>query len=266
DAHCELDHTNALELTVATILSAQCTDQRVNETTPAVFAKYPTAADYAGADRAELEEMIRPTGFFRNKTDSLIKLGQALVDRFDGEVPGRLVDLVTLPGIGRKTANVILGNAFGVPLARAAGGRRVRSGAGAGRVFVAGGYQGAGLVRGLPGAGTGVAAAVGQAGDGTRDRGAGDLPAARRDAALLHRRRARQPPARPGRTGRGEPVGVVVRAVPQRAAGVPAVRRARPRPGTRHRRGHPGHPRRRPFPGPGPRHPLPRPLRPRRQP
>jgi len=115
DAHCELDHTNALELTVATILSAQCTDQRVNETTPAVFAKYPTAADYAGADRAELEEMIRPTGFFRNKTDSLIKLGQALVDRFDGEVPGRLVDLVTLPGIGRKTANVILGNAFGVP-------------------------------------------------------------------------------------------------------------------------------------------------------
>ena len=115
DAHCELDHTNALELTVATILSAQCTDQRVNETTPAVFAKYPTAADYAGADRAELEEMIRPTGFFRNKTDSLIKLGQALVDRFDGEVPGRLVDLVTLPGIGRKTANVFLGNAFGVP-------------------------------------------------------------------------------------------------------------------------------------------------------
>src|SRR2546429_2649481 len=115
DAHCELDHTNALELTVATILSAQCTDQRVNETTPAVFAKYPTAADYAGADRAELEEMIRPTGFFRNKTDSLIKLGQALVDRFDGEVPGRLVDLVTLPGIGRKTANVILGNAFDVP-------------------------------------------------------------------------------------------------------------------------------------------------------
>jgi endonuclease-3 len=115
DAHCELDHTSPLELAVATILSAQCTDQRVNEVTPAVFAKYPTAADYAGADRAELEEMIKPTGFFRNKTDSLIKLGQALVERYDGVVPGTLTDLVTLPGIGRKTANVILGNAFDVP-------------------------------------------------------------------------------------------------------------------------------------------------------
>jgi endonuclease-3 len=81
----------------------------------ALFAKYPTAADYAGADRAELEEMIKPTGFFRNKTDSLIKLGQVLVERYDGEVPGRMVDLVGLPGIGRKTANVILGNAFDVP-------------------------------------------------------------------------------------------------------------------------------------------------------
>jgi endonuclease III len=115
DAHCELDHSSALELAVATILSAQCTDQRVNEVTPALFAKYPSAAAYAGADRAELEEMIKPTGFFRNKTDSLIKLGQALVERYDGEVPGKLADLVTLPGIGRKTANVILGNAFDVP-------------------------------------------------------------------------------------------------------------------------------------------------------
>ena len=115
DAHCELDHATPLELAVATILSAQCTDKRVNEVTPKLFARYPTAADYAGADRAELEEMIQPTGFFRNKTDSLIKLGQALVERYDGEVPGRLVDLVTLPGIGRKTANVILGNAFDVP-------------------------------------------------------------------------------------------------------------------------------------------------------
>jgi endonuclease-3 len=115
DAHCELDFSSPLELAVATILSAQCTDQRVNETTPALFAKYPTAADYAGADRAELETMIKPTGFFRNKTDSLIKLGQALVERYDGDVPGNLVDLVTLPGIGRKTANVILGNAFNVP-------------------------------------------------------------------------------------------------------------------------------------------------------
>src|SRR5256714_10279566 len=115
DAHCELDHRNALELAVATILSAQTTDVRVNEVTPKLFARYVTAADYAGADRTELEELLRPTGFYRNKTDSLIKLGQALVERYRGEVPGRLDDLVTLPGIGRKTANVILGNAFGVP-------------------------------------------------------------------------------------------------------------------------------------------------------
>jgi endonuclease-3 len=115
DAHCELDFTTPLELAVATILSAQCTDKRVNEVTPSVFAKYPTAADYAAADRAELEELIRPTGFFRNKTTALIKLGQALVERFDGEVPSTLAELVTLPGFGRKTANVVLGNAFGVP-------------------------------------------------------------------------------------------------------------------------------------------------------
>jgi endonuclease-3 len=115
DAHCELNHSGPLQLAVATILSAQCTDQRVNEVTPKLFLRYPTAAEYAGADRAELEEMIRPTGFFRNKTNSLINLGQQLVERYDGQVPGRLVDLVTLPGIGRKTANVILGNAFGVP-------------------------------------------------------------------------------------------------------------------------------------------------------
>jgi endonuclease III len=115
DAHCELDFGTPLQLAVATILSAQCTDKKVNEVTPKVFARYPDAAAYAAADRAEMEEMLRPTGFFRNKTDSLIKLGQALTERFDGEVPGRLVDLVTLPGIGRKTANVILGNAFGVP-------------------------------------------------------------------------------------------------------------------------------------------------------
>jgi endonuclease III len=115
DAHCELDFATPLELAVATILSAQCTDKRVNEVTPAVFAKYPAAADYAAADRAELEELIRPTGFFRNKTTALIKLGQALVDRFDGEVPSTLAELVTLPGFGRKTANVVLGNAFGVP-------------------------------------------------------------------------------------------------------------------------------------------------------
>jgi endonuclease-3 len=115
DARCELDFTTPLELAVATVLSAQCTDKRVNEVTPALFRRYRTAADYAGADRAQLEELIRPTGFFRNKTSSLIGLGAALVDRYGGEVPGRLEDLVTLPGIGRKTANVVLGNAFGVP-------------------------------------------------------------------------------------------------------------------------------------------------------
>ncbi|PZS17869.1 MAG: endonuclease III [Pseudonocardiales bacterium] len=115
DAHCELDFTNALELSVATILSAQCTDKRVNEVTPALFRRYLTSAHYAGADRAELEDMIRSTGFFRNKTTSLIKLGQALVERFDGQVPHTLKELVTLPGFGRKTANVVLGNAFGIP-------------------------------------------------------------------------------------------------------------------------------------------------------
>jgi endonuclease-3 len=115
DAHCELDFTTPLELVVATILSAQCTDQRVNEVTPRLFRRYPDAAGYAGADRAEMEELIRPTGFFRNKSTSLIGLGQALVERYAGEVPGRLEDLVTLPGVGRKTANVVLGNAFGVP-------------------------------------------------------------------------------------------------------------------------------------------------------
>jgi endonuclease-3 len=115
DAHCELDFSTPLELLVATILSAQSTDQMVNKVTPTVFARYPDAAAYAGADRAELEELIHSTGFFRAKTNSLIGLGQALCDRYRGEVPGRLKDLVTLPGVGRKTANVVLGNAFGVP-------------------------------------------------------------------------------------------------------------------------------------------------------
>jgi endonuclease-3 len=115
DAHCELDFTTPLELLVATILSAQSTDARVNMVSPKVFARYPTAADYAAADRAELEELIRSTGFFRAKTNSLIGLGQALVERYDGQVPATLKDLVTLPGVGRKTANVVLGNAFGVP-------------------------------------------------------------------------------------------------------------------------------------------------------
>jgi endonuclease-3 len=115
DAHCELDFSTPLELAVATILSAQCTDKRVNEVTPALFRRYRTAQDYAQADRAVLEEQIRPTGFFRNKTTSLIGLGAAVVERHGGELPGTLDLLVKLPGIGRKTANVILGNAFGVP-------------------------------------------------------------------------------------------------------------------------------------------------------
>jgi len=115
DAHCELNYTTPLDLIVAVILSAQCTDERVNRVTPALFARYPTAADYAGADRTELEEYIRPTGFYRNKATSLMGLGDAIVAKFDGELPGRLADLVTLPGVGRKTANVVLGEAFGVP-------------------------------------------------------------------------------------------------------------------------------------------------------
>jgi endonuclease-3 len=115
DAHCELDFTTPLELLVATVLSAQTTDKMVNRVSPVLFARYPDAAAYAGADRAELEEILKPTGFFRAKANSVIGLGQALVERFDGEVPGNLTDLVTLPGVGRKTANVVLGNAFGVP-------------------------------------------------------------------------------------------------------------------------------------------------------
>ena len=115
DAHTELDFETPLQLAVATILSAQATDKKINEVTPTVFARYRTAAEYAAADRAELEEILRPTGFFRAKTDSLIKLGQALVERYGGAVPNTLADLVSLPGIGRKTANVILGNAFGIP-------------------------------------------------------------------------------------------------------------------------------------------------------
>src|ERR1043165_7777520 len=115
DARAELDFTTPLELIVAVVLSAQTTDVRVNLTTPALFAKYRTAADYAGADRTEMEELVRPTGFYRNKAAALIGLGAALVERFDGEVPGTLAELVTLPGVGRKTANVVLGNAFDVP-------------------------------------------------------------------------------------------------------------------------------------------------------
>ncbi|MDX3534298.1 endonuclease III [Streptomyces sp. MB09-01] len=114
-AHPELDFRNPFELLVATVLSAQTTDLRVNQTTPALFAAYPTPEDMAAAAPEHLEELIRPTGFFRMKAKSLLGLSQALRDDFGGEVPGRLEDLVTLPGVGRKTANVVLGNAFGVP-------------------------------------------------------------------------------------------------------------------------------------------------------
>ncbi|MGW6196137.1 endonuclease III [Kribbella sp. NPDC055110] len=115
DAHCELDFTTPLELLVATILSAQTTDVTVNKVTPTLFAKYPTAQAYAEADRDEMEAILKPTGFFRAKTNSVMKLGQALVDDYDGVVPNKLEELVKLPGTGRKTANVVLGNAFGVP-------------------------------------------------------------------------------------------------------------------------------------------------------
>jgi endonuclease-3 len=115
DARWELTFDTPLELAVATLLSAQTTDQRVNQVTPALFARYRDAADYAGADRAELEELIRSTGFFHNKATALMKLGAAVQERFGGELPHTMDELVALPGIGRKTANVILSNAFGVP-------------------------------------------------------------------------------------------------------------------------------------------------------
>ena len=115
NAKCSLDFTNPLELLVATVLSAQCTDERVNQVTKSLFNKYRSARDYASAPLNELEEDIRPTGFFRNKAKSLKSCGTSLVDRFRGQVPRTLDELVTLPGIGRKTANVILGTTFDTP-------------------------------------------------------------------------------------------------------------------------------------------------------
>ena len=112
---CALDHSNPFELLTATILSAQTTDERVNMTTPQLFAKYPTPYDLAAADPAEVEEIIRSTGFYRNKTRSLIGMATALVERFGGEVPTRMSDLVTVPGVGRKTANVVRSVAMGLP-------------------------------------------------------------------------------------------------------------------------------------------------------
>lgn len=112
-AHCALDFTNAFELLCATILSAQCTDKRVNMVTPALFARYPDAASLAAAKQEDVEELIRSTGFFRNKAKSLIGMATALVERHGGQVPAEMDALVVLPGVGRKTANVILGNAFG---------------------------------------------------------------------------------------------------------------------------------------------------------
>jgi len=112
DAECELDHRNAFELLAATILSAQTTDTRVNMVTPILFRRYPTAVELAAANPSDVEEIIRSTGFYQNKTKSLIGMAQALLDRFDGEVPTRLEDLVTLPGVGRKTGNVVRSVAF----------------------------------------------------------------------------------------------------------------------------------------------------------
>jgi endonuclease-3 len=115
DAHCALVFRNPLELLVATILSAQCTDTRVNRLTPALFARYPDAAAFAAADRKELERLIKPTGFFRNKARNILRCCKQLVERHGGEVPRTMKELVKLTGIGRKTANVILGNAFATP-------------------------------------------------------------------------------------------------------------------------------------------------------
>jgi len=115
DAHCELDFRNPLQLLVATVLSAQCTDKRVNLVTPALFKKYPSVQAFAVAKPAELESLIESTGFFRAKAKSILGLSARICSEYGGEVPGTLEELVTLPGVGRKTANVVLGNAFGVP-------------------------------------------------------------------------------------------------------------------------------------------------------
>ena len=113
DAHCALDHRNAFELVAATILSAQCTDARVNMVTPVLFQAFPTPEALADADQSAVENIIKSTGFFRNKAKSLVGMARAVVERHDGQVPDTMDELVKLPGVGRKTANVVLGNAFG---------------------------------------------------------------------------------------------------------------------------------------------------------
>ena len=115
DSRCALNHTNPLELLAATILSAQCTDVRVNKVTPDLFEKYRSAADFAAADLNELQTLVRSTGFYQNKAKSIQAAAKQIMENFGGEVPRRMEDLVSLPGVGRKTANVILGNAFGIP-------------------------------------------------------------------------------------------------------------------------------------------------------
>lgn len=115
DSRCSLHHANPLQLLIATILSAQCTDERVNQVTPALFKRYPTAEAFAQADQAELEKLIQSTGFYRNKAKSIVGCCQALVTKHGGQVPRTLAELVVLPGVGRKTANVVLGTAFGIP-------------------------------------------------------------------------------------------------------------------------------------------------------
>jgi len=115
DAKCALNHRNPYELLVATILSAQCTDVRINEVTPTLFGKYPDPGQLAAANLEELESVIKSTGFFRNKARNLLGCAQMIVDQYGGEVPADMTNLVALPGVGRKTANVVLGNAFGIP-------------------------------------------------------------------------------------------------------------------------------------------------------
>ena len=115
DAHCALEHANAYQLLAATILSAQCTDERVNMVTPALFARYPAPADLAAADQVEVEDLVRSTGFFRSKAKNLIGMAQAVEARYDGEIPTDLADFVTLPGVGRKTGNVVRSVWYGLP-------------------------------------------------------------------------------------------------------------------------------------------------------